>query len=232
MAEKTNVQPLPEKIVALLQEARWFALAAAAVYLGLVLGGFDPADPGWSHAAQVDHIANPGGRFGAWLADLLLYLFGISAWWWVMFLLFAVIWGYRRLDSFGFLTPDRRPFLIATSGFILLLIGSCGIEAMRFYSLNVALPQTPGGMPGPGGMVGYEIGKLTANLFGYSGGTLILLAMLAAGISLAVCTASTPENMKLAFARFPIDRWVETVVSPADGLRGKPHPDIFLEAAR
>jgi beta-phosphoglucomutase-like phosphatase (HAD superfamily) len=38
--------------------------------------------------------------------------------------------------------------------------------------------------------------------------------------------------MKLAFARFPIDRWVETVVSPADGLRGKPHPDIFLEAAR
>ncbi len=57
-------------------------------------------------------------------------------------------------------------------------------------------------------------------------------AALAAGLRLAVCTASTPENMKLAFARFPIDRWVETVVSPADGLRGKPHPDIFLEAAR
>ena len=68
---------------------------------------------------------------------------------------------------------------------------------------------------------------------------------LAAGIRLAVCTAATPENMKLAFSRFPIDRWVETVVSPADqasgpspgrrsgeGLRGKPHPDIFLEAAR
>ena len=54
----------------------------------------------------------------------------------------------------------------------------------------------------------------------------------AAGLRLAVCTASTPENMQLAFARFPIDRWVETVVSPADGLRGKPHPDIFLEAAR
>jgi beta-phosphoglucomutase len=54
----------------------------------------------------------------------------------------------------------------------------------------------------------------------------------AAGLRLAVCTASTPENMTLAFERFPIDRWVETVVSPADGLRGKPHPDIFLEAAR
>ena len=63
----------------------------------------------------------------------------------------------------------------------------------------------------------------------------------AAGLRLAVCTASTPENMALAFARFGIDRWVETVTSPADRssepgidapLRGKPHPDIFLEAAR
>jgi beta-phosphoglucomutase len=54
----------------------------------------------------------------------------------------------------------------------------------------------------------------------------------AAGLRLAVCTASTPENMALAFERYPIDRWVETVTSPADGLRGKPHPDIFLEAAR
>lgn len=53
-----------------------------------------------------------------------------------------------------------------------------------------------------------------------------------AGVKLAVCTASTPENMALAFAGFPIRDWVETVVSPADGLRGKPHPDIFLEAAR
>ena len=54
----------------------------------------------------------------------------------------------------------------------------------------------------------------------------------AAGLRLAVCTASTPKNMALAFQRFGIDGWVETVVSPADGLRGKPHPDIFLEAAR
>jgi beta-phosphoglucomutase len=53
-----------------------------------------------------------------------------------------------------------------------------------------------------------------------------------AGFRLAVCTASTPENMALAFAKFGVDQWVETVVSPADGLRGKPHPDIFLEAAR
>jgi len=52
------------------------------------------------------------------------------------------------------------------------------------------------------------------------------------GMKLAICTASTPENMALAFARFGLDAQVDTIVSPADGLRGKPHPDIFLEAAR
>lgn len=61
----------------------------------------------------------------------------------------------------------------------------------------------------------------------------------AAGLLLAICTASTLPNMALAFQRFGIDGWVETVVSPADHrpdsgarLRGKPHPDIFNEAAR
>ena len=77
-----------------------------------------------------------------------------------------------------------------------------------------------------------------------------------AGFGLAICTASTPENLALACAVHGIDRWVQTVVSvcdqacapapdierasqrsepgliPADGLRGKPHPDIFIEAAR
>ena len=57
MAEKFS-QPLPEKIVALLQEARWLLLGALALYLGLILGGFTPADPGWSHAAPVTHVAN------------------------------------------------------------------------------------------------------------------------------------------------------------------------------
>jgi beta-phosphoglucomutase len=54
----------------------------------------------------------------------------------------------------------------------------------------------------------------------------------AAGCKLAVCTASTLPNMALAFERHRIDSWVDTITSPADGLRGKPHPDIFLEAAR
>jgi HAD superfamily hydrolase (TIGR01509 family) len=54
----------------------------------------------------------------------------------------------------------------------------------------------------------------------------------ALGLKLAICTASTLPNMALAFARFGLDKEVECVVSPADGVRGKPHPDIFELAAR
>jgi S-DNA-T family DNA segregation ATPase FtsK/SpoIIIE len=175
MAEKSLAQPLPEKIVALLNEARWLILAAAALYVGIVLWGFDRADPGWSHAAQVDRVINPGGRFGAWLADVLLYLFGLSAWWSVLFLLFAVAWGYRRLN--GLFHADRRPFLFALAGFALVLLASSGIETLRFWSMRVLLPWEPGGM------VGYEVGRLSANYLGYTGGTLILLTLFAAGLS-------------------------------------------------
>ncbi len=151
-------------------------LATVALYVGLILFGYNKADPGWSHAAQVERVTNPGGRFGAWLADLLLSLFGVSAWWWVLFLLLTVVWGYRRLD--GFFSTDRRPFLFALSGFIVVLVSSGGIEALRFYSMKKPLPADPGGM------LGHEAGRLFAQFFGYTGGTLILLALLAAGVTL------------------------------------------------
>lgn len=52
------------------------------------------------------------------------------------------------------------------------------------------------------------------------------------GLKLAICTASPQVNIDIAVARFGLDRLVDTLTSPADGLRGKPHPDIFEEAAR
>jgi S-DNA-T family DNA segregation ATPase FtsK/SpoIIIE len=174
--EKTAPTPLPEKIVALLQEARWLVLGVFALYIGLILFGYSKADPGWSHAVQVERIANPGGRVGAWLADLLLYLFGVSAWWWVLFLLFLVAWGYRRLE--GLFHADRRPFFIALSGFVVLLATSSGLESLRFHSLQKPLPLEPGGM------LGIEIGRLFAQFFGFTGGTLLLLALFAAGLSI------------------------------------------------
>ena len=176
MADKQTRPALPEKIVALLQEARWLALAGLALYIALILYGYNRADPGWSHAAAAAQIANPGGRLGAWLADLLLYLCGLSAWWSVLFLFVAVAWGYRRLDSL--LPGDRRPLLIALAGFLVLTVASSGLEATRFYGLKIALPYAPGGM------LGHEVGRLAARSLGYGGSTLIMLVLFAGGLSL------------------------------------------------
>ena len=77
-------QPPPEKI-SLLQEARWLILGVVSLYVGMIPRRLQRVrTQGWSHASDVTRAANPGGRFGAWLADLLLYLFGISSWWWVV----------------------------------------------------------------------------------------------------------------------------------------------------
>jgi S-DNA-T family DNA segregation ATPase FtsK/SpoIIIE len=175
-AQRNGSVPLPEKIAHLVHEVRWLVVGGLGLYLALILWGFNPADPGWSHAARADGIANPGGRFGAWLGDLLLYVFGLSAWWWVALMFFLVGWGYRRINKlFG---GDRRPLVIALAGFVVLLVASSGIEAMRFWSIKVHLPLEPGGM------LGAEVGRLATAFLGFTGGTLLMMTLWLAGATL------------------------------------------------
>ncbi|MFH1602612.1 MAG: DNA translocase FtsK 4TM domain-containing protein [Pseudomonadota bacterium] len=174
---RTNTPPpLPGKIAALLRESKWFALIALGLYLLLILLTFDKADPGWSHSIAESTTRNAGGRAGAWLSELLLYLFGVSAYWLIALLAYIVVAGYRRLDSSR--SPDRRPRLVALAGFALLIAASCGLEALRFYTLKATLPL------GPGGMLGAEIAGSFAATFGFTGATLILLTLIAIGLSL------------------------------------------------
>ncbi|MGH8711141.1 MAG: DNA translocase FtsK 4TM domain-containing protein, partial [Burkholderiales bacterium] len=92
-------KPLPPKLAALLRESWWLALVAVALYVVLVLVSYDKLDPAWSHSSPITEVHNLGGYVGAWLADILLYIFGISAYWWAVFFLFATWWGYKRIDS-------------------------------------------------------------------------------------------------------------------------------------
>ncbi|GHU01530.1 DNA translocase FtsK [Betaproteobacteria bacterium] len=175
MLPRPSFRPLPEKISLLLQEARWLALGGMSLYIGLVLFGYNKDDSGFTRSADVV-IANPGGRFGAWLADLLLSLHGVSAWWWVVFLGGTLLWGFRRLRNR--LTLDRRSFFFVMLGFAIVLMTSSALENLRFHSLGWALPEAPGGW------LGATLGRATLGYFGYTGGTLLLLALLAAGLSL------------------------------------------------
>src|SRR5512142_512005 len=113
--KRTDTPPLPGKIAALLRESKWFALLALALYLLLLLMTFDKSDPGWFHSTATASARTAGGRAGAGLADLLLYLFGVSAYWVVALLAYIVVAGYRRLDGSRLL--DRRSIAVAFAGF-------------------------------------------------------------------------------------------------------------------
>ncbi len=175
MAKKAGKNPLPPRVSRLLRESGWLVLVGAALYLIMIFFSYDRGDPGWSHSGDFDHIQNAGGYAGAWLADLLLYLFGVSAWWWVMFFLSAVSWSYRRIDVAGIF--DRHSLLLSAAGFLLLLTASSGLEALRFYTINVSLPQMPGGM------LGETISQYLSQILGFTGATLTLIILIAIGFS-------------------------------------------------
>ena len=174
--QKAARNPLPPKIAALLRESWWLAFVALALYLGLILSTYTPSDPAWSHSVESDTVRNLGGRVGAWIADVLLYVFGLSAHWLTVFCLFIVFWGYRQLERIE--PGDRRSLAVSGAGFLQLIVASCGLEALRFYNLKVLLPLAPGGVIGS--LVG---GGLQATI-GFTGATLLLLVLMAIGLSL------------------------------------------------
>jgi len=175
-AEKNQGAPLPAKLASLLREAKWLLAVALAAYLLLILLTFHRDDPSWSFAATGAVAQNAGGRFGASVAAVLLHLFGLSAYWWVALCLVVVAWGYRWLD--GRTLVDRRPLAIALAGFVLLLVASAALESLRFYSIRATLPDMPGGI------VGNALARLSSGAFGFTGATLVLLTLVAIGLSL------------------------------------------------
>ena len=144
------------RLVRLLSEARWIIFAVLTAYLVLIFISYSKTDPGWSHSRAVSHLDNWGGRFGAYLADLLLFVFGASAWWWCVLLLRSLWGGYQRIsqrlivesksDDEDEVHPHET--VIRGLGFVLMLIGSMGIEYMRMHSLPMQLPRAPGGVLG------------------------------------------------------------------------------------
>ncbi|HEX8606802.1 MAG TPA: DNA translocase FtsK 4TM domain-containing protein [Pseudoduganella sp.] len=179
----TERQPLPNRLVRLLSEARWFALAVACLYFVLILASYHKGDPGWSHASLVPKVVNLGGRGGAWLSDLMFYIFGFSAWWFCFYLVRFVWRGYRRLTNRFVLEKEEdeehaHEGIIRMIGFVLLLIGSMGLEYLRMYSLPVQLPRAPGGV------LGQLIGHAAHVGLGFTGATLILLLLFGMGTSL------------------------------------------------
>ncbi|HEV3106476.1 MAG TPA: DNA translocase FtsK 4TM domain-containing protein [Trinickia sp.] len=174
-------QALPHRMSRLFTEIRWILQVALGVFLVMALVSYSRHDPSWTHAAQVDRIANWAGRVGAWTSDILLLLFGLSAYWWVVLLARRIAANYRRLTRPAALeddTPREAGWLADACSFALVLLACDGIEALRMWSLRVQLPRAPGGI------VGDALARAVSHALGFTGGTLAFLLALAIGLSL------------------------------------------------
>jgi S-DNA-T family DNA segregation ATPase FtsK/SpoIIIE len=151
-------------------------LIAVALYLILILYGYDRNDPAWSHSASGAVFAQSGRRVRRVAGGCAAVRVRFFAWWWAAFLVQRVWAGYRGISPDSLF--DRRTLWLALPGFAVLLLSSSALEALRLYSLKVTLPFAPGGM------LGKVLGDALAHLLGFTGATLCLLALMAASFSL------------------------------------------------
>jgi S-DNA-T family DNA segregation ATPase FtsK/SpoIIIE len=168
--------PLPAKLAGLLREAKWLVMVAAAAYLLLILLTYHAGDPSFSRSATSAVVQNAGGRVGALLSDLMLMLFGWSAYWWVILCLYAVVRSYGRIEKSEGI--EVRSLILCLAGFGLLLVASAALEYLRMQGYGQGLPQSAGGI------IGIELGKFLGGLLGSTGAALLTLAAVAVGWSL------------------------------------------------
>jgi S-DNA-T family DNA segregation ATPase FtsK/SpoIIIE len=205
----TPRKPLSEKTAGLLREAWWLLLVIVGSYLATILFTYHRDDPGWSNSGMEGaSIHNAGGELGASLSNMLLYLFGFSAWWWVVLAFYAMWLVYQWLEKAG--SGDRPLLILNCIGFVLMLTASCALEAGHLVRLNVELPDQVGGV----------LGKVTSEallkVFGFAGSGMVLLLAFATGFSLVTGWSWLDITEKLGLAietgyLFARQRWQDRV---------------------
>lgn len=160
----------------LVAEAGWIVGALAVIALAAVLATYDRADPGFSHAATGASVHNVGGRVGAWLADVLLLVFGFSAWLLVAAGCAWVVRGLRRLHAPY--ANEGLPDWLQAIGLAALMIGATGVEYLRLHTVSRWLPDERGSV------LGRYVAELLAGGLGFTGATVVLLVAALIGASL------------------------------------------------
>ncbi len=174
--KKSAGPPLTPRLMHLLREVGLYVFGAIALYLLIALWTFDPSDPSWSHTGAVTQVANAGGRAGAWIADLLLNIFGYAAY------LFPAMIGFAGLRVFlNRRHPSRSDIThktIVTTGFVLTLFGGCGIASLHFADASAGMPFSSGGW------IGEIVAAALLSAFSFVGATIFLLALFLSGVTL------------------------------------------------
>ena len=157
-------------------------MAAVALFVALSLFTYHPGDPGWSQAVSVTDISNGGGIVGAYIANLLLFIFGYPGY---LFPLVFIFDGWRIFKSRRVeLSTGRLLLAVRIAGFILLFCGCCALAWLHLQAGAEMPAHTADQAGGAGGILGISLGSLLYDAFGFSGSTLLTLAAVLVGITL------------------------------------------------
>ncbi|AMG58103.1 DNA translocase FtsK 4TM domain-containing protein [Pantoea vagans] len=156
-----------------LLEALLILVALFAIYLMVSLVSFNPSDPSWSQTAWHEPIHNIGGSVGAWLADTLLFIFGVMAYA-IPPVILGLCWiAFRQRDSQDYF--DYFAVGLRLIGVLALVVTTCGMAALNADDIWYFAS---------GGVIGSLVSNAIAPWFSPAGGTLMLLCVWAAGITL------------------------------------------------
>lgn len=158
------------------REGGLYLLIAIALFLLAAMITYSPDDPGWSHAGPRDVVHNYTGHAGAWLADVFLYLFGYLAYLLPLMIAYSG-WLVLRGKSEDHIA-DYKILSVRWLGFLFTLLAGCSLASIHFYIAEGGLPLDGGGI------LGRFAGDGLINIFGLLGSTLLLLAVLMAGVTL------------------------------------------------
>ncbi len=166
---------IEKKTIRGLREIGILSFFTGALFLLLALFTFNPNDAAWTHSSQLTTISNCCGVIGAWIADIMLSLFGLSAY---LFPLIISWHGYLFFAKPQF-NEDKLSIPLRGLGSLGLVVSSAALSYLYIYRVSVQLPGTTGGY------LGQEIGDKTLVLFGNSGATLFLIMLLLSGLTLS-----------------------------------------------
>ncbi|MGC0918219.1 DNA translocase FtsK 4TM domain-containing protein [Pantoea agglomerans] len=156
-----------------LLEAMLILVALFVIYLMVSLVSFNPSDPSWSQTAWHEPIHNIGGSVGAWLADTLLFIFGVMAYA-IPPVILGLCWiAFRQRDSQDYF--DYFAVGLRLIGVLALVVTTCGMAALNADDIWYFAS---------GGVIGSLVSNAIAPWFSPAGGTLMLLCVWAAGITL------------------------------------------------
>ncbi|MBE7983520.1 DNA translocase FtsK [Escherichia coli] len=156
-----------------LLEALLILIVLFAVWLMAALLSFNPSDPSWSQTAWHEPIHNLGGMPGAWLADTLFFIFGVMAYTIPVIIVGGCWFAWRHQSSDEYI--DYFAVSLRIIGVLALILTSCGLAAINSDDIWYFAS---------GGVIGSLLSTTLQPLLHSSGGTIALLCVWAAGLTL------------------------------------------------